>query len=177
MDGDTNPGPRAILHWTRSSTANFVNYWRHCDVWVKPSPPPCGDWRRTRWWRVAGGPVLHWKRSTQWCQLWAWGLHSSSLGFINWSQKRRCCYSNRGKKKAVVFVDEKLSAFFVNVGGKLRVGEGNPFHQPGEGIEISHSKCPEVGSETWFPEASWPSVNARERGFINPLCFLMGFVN
>ena len=40
------------------------------------------------------------------------------------------------KKKAVVFVDEKLSAFFLNVGDKLGVGDSNPFHQPREGIEI-----------------------------------------
>ena len=33
-------------------------------------------------------------------------------------------------------MDEKLSAFFLNVGDKLGVGDSNPVHQPGEGIEI-----------------------------------------
>lgn len=51
-------------------------------------------------------------------------------------KKLHCCYSNSGKKKAVVFMDEKLSAFFLNVGDKLGVGDNNPFHQPREGIEI-----------------------------------------
>lgn len=49
--------------------------------------------------------------------------------------KPYCFYSNSGKKKAVLFVDEKLSSFFLNVGDKLHV-DSNLFHQPWEWIEI-----------------------------------------
>ena len=90
--------------------------------------------------------------------------------------KPYCFYSNSSKKKAVLFVDEKLSSFFLNVGDKLHV-DSNLSTSPENELKSKHSKCREVGSQTSFPEASCPFVNTRERDFIDTLYFLMGFVS
>lgn len=50
------------------------------------------------------------------------GLHSGSLGFLISSQNHTGCYGNSSQKKAVMFVDEKLSAFFLRVGDQLGAG-------------------------------------------------------
>ena len=78
-----------------------------------------GDSWRTKWPSCSRCPHAPQERKHAWYQ----GLLSGSLGFIIWSQEHTGCYSNSGQRKAVVFVDEKLSSFLLNVGDKLHVSD------------------------------------------------------
>lgn len=129
----TSPDPLHLLCWTHRP---FSNSLETLPCLVETVSTTSGDTWRTEWSPHSRRPHAPQGREHVWHWLWKQGLHSGSLGFTIWSQNHTGCYSNSSKKKAVMFVDERLYSFFLNVGGRWHVGDSNLVDQLREQTEV-----------------------------------------